>query len=141
MTMTPDAMRARFDDLGREKDGILAQSAPLRAQHAAITSVIEQKKAEARPVFEQIKKIEAGLFDIDQERAALARALGGKTMSQAPATVQPPIMDGSNVILLERLKGLEAESQAQKAKAEKDADEMAKIKQFLADLNTNMQQS
>lgn len=74
----PDNMRKRFHELGRKREAILAKTMPLRA---ARDRIVQKAEAEAKALAEQFKKIETdeGLFDIDTERGALARALGGKT--------------------------------------------------------------
>lgn len=74
--MTDDERRARFHALGREREEILARSMPVRAKRDKLASDAREK--ESRLVAE-IKAIEAGLYDIDQERAAISRSLGGRT--------------------------------------------------------------
>lgn len=72
---TPKQMRARFAELTGQAEKIRANADPLReardklaADHA---KAIESHNA-------KIAKAEDGLFDIEQERAQLVRALGGK---------------------------------------------------------------
>ena len=72
----PDNMRARFHELGRQRAVILTKSEPLRQQRDRFVADMEGKLAELNA---QVKEAEAGLFEIDVERGALARALGGKT--------------------------------------------------------------
>jgi uncharacterized coiled-coil DUF342 family protein len=76
MDMTPEALRARFAELGEQRDSILGQSTPLREQRDEV-SVNAQTQMEA--LDDEIRAAEAGLFDIDQERGLIARALGGRT--------------------------------------------------------------
>ncbi len=76
MDLNPESLRARFALLGEQRDGMIAMSAPLRDQRDAIA---RDAQAEIKALDEQIENAEAGLFDLDQERALIARALGGKT--------------------------------------------------------------
>lgn len=76
MDFSPETLRARFHELTAQHDEIRAKSDPLRAKRDALS----QKHAlEEKALNDRIKEVEAGLFEIEQERAALARALGGKT--------------------------------------------------------------
>lgn len=74
----PETMRKRFHELGKKRDGILAKTMPLRAQR---DKVVQEADAKAKALAAQYLKIEKdeGLYDIEMERGALARALGGKT--------------------------------------------------------------
>jgi hypothetical protein len=72
----PDSMRKRFHELSTKRESILAVSAPLRAKRDEAVAVYESV---ARPLEAQIKEAEAGLYEIEQERAVIARALNGKT--------------------------------------------------------------
>ena len=72
----PDNMRARFHELGRQRDAILAKSAPLRQRRDRLVAEMESAVSALNV---EVKEAETGLFDIDSERGALARALGGKT--------------------------------------------------------------
>jgi hypothetical protein len=74
----PDSMRKRFHELGAQHDAILAKSAPLRAKRDQAVALYESV---AKPFEAQIREAEAGLYEIDKERAFIARALGGKTGS------------------------------------------------------------
>lgn len=83
MKFDHEAMRLRFHEAGAEKDAILSQSAPFRAQEDQIRAQIDVLKAQLAGVVDQRKAVEAPVFDLDQERAVLARALGGKTGASA----------------------------------------------------------
>jgi len=72
----PDNMRRQFHELGAKRDAILAQSGPLRDQRDAL---IAEHTAAVQAIDAQIKAAEAGLFDIDNERGMLVRALKGRT--------------------------------------------------------------
>jgi hypothetical protein len=75
MDYNPEKMRARFHDLTAKDAKIRAKADPLReardkvaARHAKEIAVHNKK----------VRAAEEGLFDIEQERAMLARALGGR---------------------------------------------------------------
>lgn len=73
---TEDAMRARFAELTQAREAILAISTPLRqSRDAAVNAARDAETA----MNAEIKAAEAGLFEIDMERGALARALKGQT--------------------------------------------------------------
>lgn len=78
-----ETMRQRFHAAGAEKDAILSQSAPLRAQEDQIRAQIDVLKGQLAGVVTQRKAVEAPVFELDQERASIARALGGKTGASA----------------------------------------------------------
>jgi uncharacterized coiled-coil DUF342 family protein len=73
---TPDKMRERFHELRRHREAILAKSAPLREKRDAIVNEARERETKLN---DQIVKAEATLFEIDQEAAMIARALGGQT--------------------------------------------------------------
>jgi len=74
--MNPSALRSRFAELGEQRDAVLAVSAPLREDRDAIAQTAAARMA---TLDETIMTAESGMFDIDQERAMIARALGGRT--------------------------------------------------------------
>lgn len=76
MDLKPENLRARFVELGDQRDAMLIASGPLREQRDAIAQTAQ---AQIVDLDRQIRAAEDGLFDIDQERALIARALGGKT--------------------------------------------------------------
>ena len=76
MDFSPKALRARFRELTAEYDKREAKLAPLRKKlddHVATAAKAEQA------IREKIKAASVGLYDLEMERAAVARALGGKT--------------------------------------------------------------
>jgi hypothetical protein len=75
----PDEMRARLAALDTQRGAILAQTLPLRAQRDAILQAADQQ---AKALAQQYRSIEAELYAIDVERGTLAKALGGRSMSQ-----------------------------------------------------------
>lgn len=72
----PKNMKARFAELTAQRDKIMSASAPLRTRRDEVQAQLD---AAIQPLNAEIKKIEAGLYGIEQERAIIARALGGKT--------------------------------------------------------------
>ncbi len=76
MDFTPPKLRARFRDLTEQMHKIHAKRDPLRTKRDAL--VAEQAEELAKHD-KAIAKAEDGLFEIDQERAMIVRALGGKT--------------------------------------------------------------
>jgi hypothetical protein len=69
-------MRKRFHELTAQRNAILTKSVPLREKRDAHVNAARETEAKMNA---EIKKAEAGLFEIEQERAALVRALKGKT--------------------------------------------------------------
>lgn len=76
MDLNPENLRTRFAELGEQRDAILASSGPVREQRDAIAHDAQEKMA---ALDARIRAAEDGLFDIDQARALISRALGGKT--------------------------------------------------------------
>jgi uncharacterized coiled-coil DUF342 family protein len=83
--MNPKALRDRFAELGTERVAIVAESGPLRDERDELIKSCDEK---TKVLSTQIANIEAGLFDIDQERALIARALGGQTGLAKPVEDQ-----------------------------------------------------
>ena len=80
------SLRAMFDRLTAEKEAIRAASAPLRAKRDALLAQIQPLEAEEREIIRQIHAIERPkLAQIDTELGALARAMGGKSLSAGSA--------------------------------------------------------
>lgn len=72
----PNNMKKRFKELQKEREDILKVSMPLREERDRVQNEAGDR---VRGMNSRIKEVEAKLFDIDQESAALARALGGRT--------------------------------------------------------------
>lgn len=72
MRFTPKEMRRRFHLASAEAEAIRAKSAPLRAARDALVKETEPK---IRALNEQIKEVEKSLYDLDVERATIAKAL------------------------------------------------------------------
>ena len=80
MDLSADTLRKRFAKLTRDHDTIRGKSTPLRESYDALVQANRRKEDKAAA---EIKKTEDGLYDIEQERAVIARALGGKTSEPA----------------------------------------------------------
>jgi chromosome segregation ATPase len=84
MDFSPDKIRARFHELTGERAKIDAKLDPLRDELASLIAGdtdLTVKKARAREatVRDRIVDLQQQLAPIENERAACARALGGKT--------------------------------------------------------------
>ncbi len=77
--MKQEEMRARFHALGKQRDEVLAKAAPSRAKYDAMRAQEAQLREQMKPIIAEIKAIEAPLYEIDNERGMIARALNGKT--------------------------------------------------------------
>ena len=81
---SPDNLRKRFRELTKKADALEAKLAPLRKELNETVagkgniSVIQATAREAT-VRPRIRKLQEELAPIEMERAALARALGGRT--------------------------------------------------------------
>lgn len=76
MDFTPETLRARFRELCAQRDSIRQKAQPIRDEY----DVISQKRdLELNPLRIKLKEIETPLYNLDQEIATIARALGGKT--------------------------------------------------------------
>lgn len=81
---SPEALRARFEELTAANEAITADLQPLRDELADLTAgdtklSVRNAIARERAIREQIKAFQEQLFPIEMERAACARALGGRT--------------------------------------------------------------
>jgi len=74
--MDPATLRKRFSDLTAEAVSIRAQSARFRDEYNA---EVMRHTSIVAPLEKVIREAEAGLFEIEQERAMISRALNGKT--------------------------------------------------------------
>lgn len=77
--------QALFAQLASKIAAVETQTAPLRAKRDALAAKIAPVEAEMRKLAKEARDIEeaADLFSMKNEHAALARALGGKRMSDA----------------------------------------------------------
>lgn len=86
MDFSPKALRAQFHKLTGQHDAIQKKLQPLRDELDGLVAGdndISVKKAREREaaIRPKIKAFQEELYPIEMERAALARALGGKTGS------------------------------------------------------------
>lgn len=72
----PSELRARFADLSKQRQAIVAKVDPLHGQRAKIRR--DATEAEAK-IAEKIKAESVSLPAIDEELAMISRALKGKT--------------------------------------------------------------
>lgn len=73
---SPESMRKRFHELSKIIKDTHARSDPVRAKRDKMEA---DHHAQISALNKQIKEIEASLFELKNEQAAIARALGGKT--------------------------------------------------------------
>lgn len=84
MDFSPQTLRKQFHKLTAEHDDIQAELEPLRAELDSVVAgkgdiTVKQARAREDKLRPQIKKLQEKLYPIEMQRAALARALGGKT--------------------------------------------------------------
>lgn len=75
---TDDLMRAKLAELIAQRDAIWAKSAPVRAKRDALMASIRDEELALKA---EVKELEKGLFEITNEIGRLAKALGGRAMS------------------------------------------------------------
>lgn len=85
---SPDNLRKHFHELTAKREKIDAKLDPLRAELNALVAgdtKLTVKKAKEREavIRKEIVALQDKLFPIERERAAVARALGGKTGAPA----------------------------------------------------------
>lgn len=80
MSKLTDDLQRQFNLLNKKRDEILAKSGPLRE---ARDKHVNEARAIENKMNLEIKEIEKELYELDTDRAALARALGGRRMSDA----------------------------------------------------------
>lgn len=78
---TPAEQRARFADLSEQAAAIRVKVEPLREKRDAFVNKAREDEALLN---DEIRKAETGLFEIEQERSMIVRALGGKTGEPIP---------------------------------------------------------
>lgn len=81
----PKELRARFADLSKQREAIVAKVDPLHAERAKVRR--DATEAEAR-IAAKIKAESVGLPAIDEELAMISRALKGKTGTPVAADVE-----------------------------------------------------
>lgn len=87
MNFDPSVLRAEFQRLGEIRDAVMAKVDPLEEKR----NKIRAKAHEAEQVLvDEIKRLkaEAGLFDLDNKRAMICRALSGRTSAPVVAEAE-----------------------------------------------------
>ena len=80
MAFSKEAQEKRRDEVDAKVAAIRAKSAPLRAARDKHVQAARRKEDAMNA---EIARTEKGLFDLEQERAFLHRALGAKTLPTA----------------------------------------------------------
>lgn len=76
MDFSPDKLRARFAELTKQYEAKDAKRAPIQAERDKYMETVGKKLA---GFDDRIRAANKGLYEIEMERAAISRALGGKT--------------------------------------------------------------
>lgn len=76
MSFDPQAARERFHALGYKREEIKKVSDPIRAKR---DKFVQDARAKEMKLNAELREAEQGLYELDQERAILARALLGQT--------------------------------------------------------------
>lgn len=100
--MTSADIQRRFHQLGADKAAIRRKSAPVHHIRDAIRERVNVLERHMKPLTDAIKTIEAPVFEIDMERARLARALSGKTGAPPPSNAGDPVMTDAEIAELLR---------------------------------------
>ncbi len=82
MANTNELLRQRFAEAVQERDALMEQTTPLREQRDAIMAKARAAELKAQPLDEQIKGLEAPLYDLNNEIARISRALDGNTAAE-----------------------------------------------------------
>lgn len=80
---TAEGMRERFEELTASRDELMAKLEPLQDKRDKFVNDTADK---VREMDKEIRELRDPLFEIDQERSLLVKALGGKTTD--PATLE-----------------------------------------------------
>lgn len=73
MNLDRDKLKKRFHELTAKAAAIRAKSDPVRAARDKLVAKHAKEEAAAN---KKVKDVEEGLFEIEQERAMIARAVG-----------------------------------------------------------------
>jgi len=80
MKFNPEELRARFRTVQMEIAQMRALAAPHRSAYEnKRNELMQRERDELDPLKAKMKEVEEPLYDLQQELAALSRALGGKT--------------------------------------------------------------
>lgn len=80
MASAKELLQQRAEELTVKRDEIMQISTPLREQRDALKN---EALAKSRIMDLEIKKVEVDLFDINMELGMIARAAGGRKMSDS----------------------------------------------------------
>lgn len=72
-------LQKQFHALGKQKAEIEAKIKPVADRYDALRRLQNELDAQLKPIVADLKALRGPLYDIDNERAALSRALNGKT--------------------------------------------------------------
>ena len=75
-----DQLRDQMKELDDKRAAITDKAAPLRAEADRLSNEFREKRA---VLIAQIREAEKDLPDVERDRSMLARALGGRRMSDA----------------------------------------------------------
>jgi uncharacterized coiled-coil DUF342 family protein len=79
MSNTHDLLRQRFHDACNERETMTEAIAPLRKRRDDMLAKAQLAANKAVPLTQQIKEMEAPLYELHNEIATISRALNGKT--------------------------------------------------------------
>ena len=79
MDFSPDKLRKRFAELTKKYDAIDAKRSKVQIERDG--KIDKLSMADARSYASRIRKLHAEAAPIEEERAAISRALGGQTSS------------------------------------------------------------
>lgn len=82
MSKTKELLQQRAEELTRQRDAILAKTGPMREARDRFKS---DAFARIRAMDAELKEAEKGLFDLGNELSMIARAAGGRKMSDSRA--------------------------------------------------------
>lgn len=88
MDLSPKTLRTEFARITEAAEAIRAKSAPLREQRDALLAATRKQELE---LIAKIRKLEGPLYEMEQTRASIVRALGGKT--SAPKAAEEPVAE------------------------------------------------
>jgi len=72
-------MQQRFHELSRLKSDAEARMKPALDRYDFLRKQQQAIDAQLKPISDELRQLRAPIFDIDQERASIARALNGLT--------------------------------------------------------------
>lgn len=81
MDLSPDKLRKRFAELSKKYDGIDAKRTKLQRERDRKVDKVPAPKLD-KDYGDRIRKLHAEAVPIEEERAMISRALGGKTSAE-----------------------------------------------------------